>query len=133
MDWFTVPRAEGRRYAYGPYIDFSGADRSVLAMTIPVLDPRDVESGGRAGGGGHSEDGGGHSGGGHSEGGGGHSAFLGVAGADIRMSHLEPTLLAIFRALAVPAVLVTRGAPRARREHPALDPRHPPRPPPPPR
>jgi hypothetical protein len=80
MDWFTVPRAEGRRYVYGPYIDFSGADRSILAMTIPILDP--------AGGCGAGD-------------------FLGVAGADIRMSHLEPALLAILRALAAPAVLVT--------------------------
>jgi hypothetical protein len=86
MDWFTVPRAEGRRYVYGPYIDFSGADRSILAMTIPVLDPAGGE-------GGVSESGGGE--------------FLGVAGADIRMSHLEPALLAILRALAAPAVLVT--------------------------
>ena len=30
-----------------------------------------------------------------------------MAGADIRMSHLEPALLAILRALAAPAVLVT--------------------------
>ena len=80
MDWFTVPRAEGRRYVYGPYIDFSGADRSILAMTIPVLDPAGESGGGE---------------------------FLGVAGADIRMSHLEPALLAILRALAAPAVLVT--------------------------
>jgi hypothetical protein len=76
MDWFTVPRAEGRRYVYGPFIDFSGADRSILAMTIPVLDLADGE-------------------------------FLGVAGADIRMSQLEPALLAILRSLTAPAVLVT--------------------------
>jgi hypothetical protein len=80
MDWFTVPRAEGRRYVYGPYIDFSGADRSILAMTIPVLDPAAGERGA--------------------------GEFLGVAGSDIRMSHLEPALLAILRALAAPAVLV---------------------------
>jgi hypothetical protein len=86
MDWFTVPRAEGRRYVYGPYIDFSGADRSILAMTIPVLDPEGGEGGVGASGVGE---------------------FLGVAGADIRMSHLEPALLAILRALAAPAVLVT--------------------------
>lgn len=76
MDWFTVPRAERRRYVYGPFIDFSGADRSILAITIPVLDLADRE-------------------------------FLGVAGADIRMSQLEPALLAILRALATPVVLVT--------------------------
>jgi hypothetical protein len=117
MDWFTVPRAEGRRYVYGPYIDFSGADRSILAMTIPVLDPADGDSGGAEGGGRQSEGGGGQSegstdghnedGAGHNDGSGGHSKFLGVAGADIRMSHLEPALLAILRALAAPAVLVT--------------------------
>lgn len=76
MDWFTVPRNEGRRYVYGPFIDFSGADRSILAMTIPVPDLADGQ-------------------------------FLGVAGADIRMSHLEPALLAILRALPAPVVLVT--------------------------
>jgi len=93
MDWFTVPRAEGRRYVYGPYIDFSGADRSILAMTIPVVDSPDGQSrrGGRSAADGASGDG----------------EFLGVAGADIRMSHLEPALLAILRALAAPAVLVT--------------------------
>ncbi len=95
MDWFTVPRAEGRRYVYGPYIDFSGADRSILAMTIPVIDRADGGSRGGAGGDGHSA------------GGDGHSEFLGVAGADIRMSHLEPALLATLRPLAAPAVLVT--------------------------
>jgi hypothetical protein len=74
MDWFTVPGREGRRYVYGPYIDFSGADRHVLTMTVPVLDDGE---------------------------------FLGIAGADIRMSHLEPELLAILRTVPVPAVLVT--------------------------
>jgi methyl-accepting chemotaxis protein-like sensor len=38
MDWFTVPRQERRRCVYGPYVDFSGADRYVLAMTVPVAD-----------------------------------------------------------------------------------------------
>ena len=37
MDWFTVPRELGRRYVYGPRIDFSGADRYVLTLTIPVF------------------------------------------------------------------------------------------------
>lgn len=74
MDWFTVPSQQGRRYVYGPYIDFSGADRYVLTLTLPVLDDGE---------------------------------FLGVAGADIRMSHLEPELLAILRRVPVPAVLVT--------------------------
>ena len=37
MDWFTVPRKLGRRYVYGPLIDFSGADRYVLTLTVPVF------------------------------------------------------------------------------------------------
>jgi Methyl-accepting chemotaxis protein-like, first PDC sensor domain len=74
MDWFTVPRELGRRYVYGPYVDFSGADRYVLTLTVPVV--ADGE-------------------------------FLGIAGTDIRMSHLEPELLAMLRPVPVPAVLVT--------------------------
>src|SRR5215469_2383150 len=77
MDWFTMPRKLGKRYVYGPYVDFSGADRYVLVLTIPVF------------------------------GGPGKGEFLGIAGADIRMSHLEPELLAILRPVPVPAVLVT--------------------------
>jgi hypothetical protein len=92
MDWFTVPRAEGRRYVYGPFIDFSGADRSILAMTIPVLDPGVGGASGAGEGSGNAS---------------GTGEFLGVAGADIRMSHLEPALLTLLRALAGPAVLVT--------------------------
>jgi len=38
---------------------------------------------------------------------GGAREFLGIAGADIRMSHLEPDLLAILRSVTAPAVLVT--------------------------
>ncbi len=81
MDWFTVPRETGRRYVHGPYIDFSGADRYVLTMSVPALASggRDDEAG----------------------------EFLGVAGTDIRMSHLEPELLTILRAVTAPAVLVT--------------------------
>jgi hypothetical protein len=74
MDWFTVPRLERRRCVYGPYVDFSGADRYVLAMTAPVVDAGE---------------------------------FLGVAGADVLMSRLEPELLAVLRAVSAPAVLVT--------------------------
>jgi hypothetical protein len=77
MDWFTVPRAEDRRYVYGPYIDFSGADRYVLTLTVPVR------------GAGPAAD------------------FLGIAGTDIRMSYLEPELLAIVRQAPLPAALVT--------------------------
>jgi hypothetical protein len=78
MDWFTVPRKLGKRYVYGPYVDFSGADRYVLTLTIPVFG--DVPGG---------------------------REFLGIAGTDIRMSHLEPELLAILRDVPAPAVLVT--------------------------
>ena len=78
MDWFTVPQREGRPYVYGPYVDFSGADRYVVTITAPVFDDAD-----------------------------GRREFLGIAGADIRMSHLEPDLLAILRSVSVPAVLVT--------------------------
>jgi hypothetical protein len=74
MDWFTVPGRERRRYVYGPVFDFSGADRYVLTMTVPVADGPE---------------------------------FLGVAGVDLRMSHLEPELLAVLRAIPAPAVLVT--------------------------
>ena len=74
MDWFTVPGRERRRYVYGPYVDFSGADRYVLTMTVPVCDGPE---------------------------------FLGVAGVDLRMSHLEPELLAVLRAIPAPAALVT--------------------------
>jgi hypothetical protein len=94
MDWFTVPRDEGRRSVYGPQFDFSGADRYVLTLTVPVFGgaapdrgqsrrgvPPPRTSGGRV--------------------------FLGVAGTDIRMSHLEPSLLAILRTVPAPAVLVT--------------------------
>jgi hypothetical protein len=37
----------------------------------------------------------------------GQREFLGIAGADIRMSHFEPELLAILRAVPAPAVVVT--------------------------
>ena len=76
MDWFTVPGMTGRRYVYGPRIDFSGADRYVLTLTIPVFADGERE-------------------------------FHGIAGTDIRMSHMEPELLAMLRPVPVPAVLVT--------------------------
>jgi hypothetical protein len=97
MDWFTVPQAEGRRYVYGPFIDFSGADRSILAMTIPIFAP--VGGNGGNGEAGRAD--------GESNGRSRYGEFLGVAGADIRMSQLEPALLAILRPLACPAVLAT--------------------------
>jgi hypothetical protein len=89
MDWFTSPRRAGRPYVYGPYIDFSGADRYVVTMTVPVTDASSPDQGAA---GEHAA---------------GEREFLGVAGADIRMSHLEPELLAILRSVPVPAVLVT--------------------------
>ncbi|MGH3209768.1 MAG: cache domain-containing protein [Trebonia sp.] len=89
MDWFTIPRHAGRPYVYGPHVDFSCADRYVVTMTVPVTDASAPNSG--PGG----------------EGAAGQPEFLGVAGADIRMSHLEPELLAILRSVPSPAVLVT--------------------------
>jgi hypothetical protein len=86
MDWFTVPRTLSRRYVYGPHVDFSGADRYVLTLTIPVFS--DGVPGDGPGAAGTRE-------------------FLGIAGTDIRMSHLEPELLAILRSVPVPAALVT--------------------------
>jgi len=79
MDWFTIPRRAGRPHVYGPHIDFSCADRYVVTMTVPVTD----------------------------SGPGGEREFLGIAGADIRMSHFEPELLAILRTVPAPAVLAT--------------------------
>jgi len=90
MDWFTVPRKLGRRSVYGPRIDFSGADQYVLTLTIPVF--ADGGPGGEADG--PSE-------------GAAEREFLGIAGTDIRMSYLEPELLAMLRPVPFPAVLVT--------------------------
>jgi hypothetical protein len=84
MDWFTIPRRAGRPYVYGPHIDFSCADRYVVTMTVPVTDASSPNHGAA-----------------------GEREFLGVAGADIRMSYLEPELLAILRSVPAPAVLVT--------------------------
>jgi hypothetical protein len=78
MDWFTVPRTLRRRCVYGPYIDFTCADRYVLTMTMPVVAGTDASA-----------------------------PFLGVVGADIAMSHFEPGLLSILRSVPAAAVLVT--------------------------
>ena len=86
MDWFTVPRELGRHYVYGPRIDFSGADRYVLTLTIPVFAGHEASDERQPTG---------------------EREFLGIAGTDIRMSHLEPELLAMLRPVPVPAVLVT--------------------------
>lgn len=37
MEWFRVPRDEGRRMVGGPYFDYRGADRFALTFAIPVL------------------------------------------------------------------------------------------------
>jgi hypothetical protein len=100
MDWFTVPRKLGRRYVYGPYVDFSGADRYVLTLTIPVFADGVPGAGAGASGEAAQATGDGHDAAGEHE-------FLGIAGTDIRMSHLEPELLAMLRPVPVPAVLVT--------------------------
>jgi hypothetical protein len=84
MDWFTVPQRYGRRYVYGPYVDFSCANRYVITITAPVFESAGADA--------HAD---------------GEREFLGVAGVDIRMSRLEPGLLAILRSVAAPAVLVT--------------------------
>ena len=103
MDWFTVPRKLGRRYVYGPYVDFSGADRYVLTLTIPVF--ADGVPGGEASEARVPDAGAGVTGAGSPST--GEHEFLGIAGTDIRMSHLEPELLAMLRPVPVPAVLVT--------------------------
>jgi hypothetical protein len=90
MDWFTVPRKLGKRYVNGPRIDFSGADRYVLTLAIPVF--ADGVPGAGAGDGHRATS---------------EREFLGIAGTDIMMSHLEPELLAMLRPIPVPAVLVT--------------------------
>jgi hypothetical protein len=103
MDWFTGPRELGRRYVYGPLIDFSGADRYVLTLTIPVF------AGGEAGVPGGEAGVPGREAGvpGDKRQAAGEREFLGIAGTDIRMGHLEPKLLAMLRTVPVPAVLVT--------------------------
>lgn len=34
--WFRVPRDSGRRTAFGPYVDYHGADRYILTFTTPI-------------------------------------------------------------------------------------------------
>ena len=105
MDWFTIPEREGRPYVYGPHIDFSCADRYVVTMTVPVTDDRaagEREPGEPATGG---------------------CDFLGVAGTghpDVPPgagTARDPPLR--------PRRPGDRRAPRGRREHAALDLRHP--------
>ena len=37
MEWFRVPRVEGRRMVGGPYFDYRGADRFALTFARPVV------------------------------------------------------------------------------------------------
>ncbi|WP_157107221.1 cache domain-containing protein [Nocardia grenadensis] len=36
MDWYLVPRDEGRRWVHGPYIDFACTDQYVCTFAVPV-------------------------------------------------------------------------------------------------
>ncbi|MFI5541965.1 cache domain-containing protein [Nocardia sp. NPDC051900] len=36
MDWFTIPRDQGRRWAYGPSVDYACTDQYVCTFAIPV-------------------------------------------------------------------------------------------------
>ncbi|MET8249092.1 hypothetical protein ABZV31_34820 [Streptomyces sp. NPDC005202] len=72
MDWFAAARDHSRRAVFGPYVDYSGADRYVCTLTVPVVD----------------------------------GTFLGVVGADLRMTEFEPRLLDVLRRVGHDAVLV---------------------------
>ncbi len=37
MEWFRVPKEEGRRMIGGPYFDYRGTDRYALTLAVPVL------------------------------------------------------------------------------------------------
>lgn len=37
MEWFRIPRDEGRRMVGGPYFDYRGADRFALTFAVPVV------------------------------------------------------------------------------------------------
>jgi hypothetical protein len=117
MDWFTIPQREGRPHVYGPYIDFSGADRYVVTMTVPVTGARaagEPEPGGPATGvpptGVPATVG---------------REFLGVAGADIRMSPPGAGTARDHPLRPRTRRAGDRRAPSGRREHAALDLRHP--------
>ncbi|MFR9753048.1 cache domain-containing protein [Nocardia sp. 004] len=36
MDWFVVPRDQGRRWVHGPYLDYACTDEYVCTFAIPV-------------------------------------------------------------------------------------------------
>ncbi|MEV0974671.1 cache domain-containing protein [Microtetraspora glauca] len=73
MDWFVAARDRGERAVFGPYVDYTGANRYVLTLTVPVSD----------------------------------EIFLGVAGADLAMSDVEPALLRALRSAGRDALLVS--------------------------
>lgn len=37
MDWFRLPRAGRPRVAFGPYVDYSGADHYIVTAAVPVI------------------------------------------------------------------------------------------------
>lgn len=38
LDWYVAARDDDRRMIFGPYVDYSGADRYVCTCTVPVRD-----------------------------------------------------------------------------------------------
>ncbi|WP_228003126.1 cache domain-containing protein [Nocardia australiensis] len=36
MDWYVIPRDQGRRWVHGPYLDFACTDQYVCTFAIPV-------------------------------------------------------------------------------------------------
>ncbi|MGO4615856.1 cache domain-containing protein [Nocardia sp. 2YAB30] len=36
MDWFAIPREQGRRWVHGPYLDYACTDQYVCTFAIPV-------------------------------------------------------------------------------------------------
>ncbi|MFD0360128.1 cache domain-containing protein [Nocardia sp. GCM10030253] len=36
MDWFTIPREQGRRWVQGPHLDYACSDQYVCTFSIPV-------------------------------------------------------------------------------------------------
>jgi hypothetical protein len=73
MEWFRIPRDEGRRMVGGPYFDYRGAERYALTVAVPVV----VDG-----------------------------EFVGVAGADVPLAHLESELLPVLRRLPLRSALV---------------------------
>lgn len=37
MDWYRLARDEGRRVAYGPYVDYSGSDHVTITLSLPMV------------------------------------------------------------------------------------------------